>query len=72
MLIWLWRRRQAARQAQADADAMVRQYGDDAYSVASRCELWALLGEGMPYRDRTPSQWRRVALLIEKRDKASR
>jgi hypothetical protein len=68
MLKWFRRRREAARLAPADADALVRKYGDDAHRMARHLEesaLLALLADMAPFQDRTPRQWRRVARLIE-------
>jgi hypothetical protein len=67
MLKWFRRRREAARLAPADADALVRKYGDDAYRMARHLEeraLLALLADMAPFQGRTPEQWRRVAHLI--------
>jgi len=67
MLKWFRRRREAARLVPADADALVRTYGDDAHRMARHLEeraLLALLADMAPFRGRTPEQWRRVAHLI--------
>src|SRR5271154_4468217 len=61
------RRREAAGLAHADADALVRKYGDNAYRMAHHFEdeaLLALLADMAPIQGRTPAQWRRVAYLI--------
>jgi hypothetical protein len=67
MLKWFRRRREAARLATADADALIRKYGDDAHGMAGHFEeraQLALLADMAPFQDRTPEQWRRVAHLI--------
>ena len=68
------RRRKESRLVQADADALVLEYGSDhaAYFAASQCELKALLGDGTPFRGRTAAQWRRVAHLIAMRESSTR
>ena len=61
------RRREAAGLAHADADALVRKYGDNAYRMAHHFEdeaLLALLADMAPVQGRTPAQWRRIAYLI--------
>jgi hypothetical protein len=61
------RRREAAGLAHADADALVRKYGGNAYRMAHHFEheaLLARLADMAPIQDRTPAQWRRVAYLI--------
>jgi hypothetical protein len=61
------RRREAARLAHTDADALVRKYGDNAYRMAHHFEdeaLLARLADMAPIQGRTPAQWRRVAYLI--------
>ncbi len=51
---WLRRRREARRLAQADAEALYRDHGVDAYSEARKRE-----------RDgQTPERWSRVALAV--------
>jgi len=68
MFKWFRRHREAARRAPADADALVRKYGDDALCMARRLEesaLLAVLADMAPIHGRTPEQWRRVAHLIE-------
>jgi hypothetical protein len=64
---WFQRRREGTRLAHADAEALVRTYGDDAHQMARQFEneaLLALLADVAPLRGRTPPQWRRVAHLI--------
>jgi len=64
---WFRRRRECTRLAYADADALIRTYGDDAHRMACQFEneaLLALLADVPPLRGRTPPQWRRVAHLI--------
>jgi hypothetical protein len=68
MLKWFRRRREAARRAPADADALVQKYGADAHRMARHLEeraVLALLADMAPFQDRTPEQWRRVARLIQ-------
>ena len=67
MLDWLRRRRLAARLAQADADALIREHGAEAYSEARRRERDVVLPNGTTHAGRTSAHWRRVALVVAKR-----
>jgi len=64
MLQWLRRRRQAERLAQADAEALVRDHGGEAYSEARQRERDVILPDGTTHAGRTPAHWRRVALIV--------
>jgi hypothetical protein len=63
---WFRRREEAAQLARADADELVRSYGNSASNVARmfECDVVAL-PDGTTHKGRTSEQWRRVALLIE-------
>ena len=68
MLQWLRRRRrQAERLAQADAEALIRDHGREAYGEARRRERDVILPDGTTHAGRTPAHWRRVALIVAKR-----
>ena len=67
MLSWLRRRRQAERLAQADAEALVRDHGAEAYGEARRRERDVILPDGTTHAGRTSAHWRRVALIVAKR-----
>jgi len=67
MLQWLRRRRQAERLAQADAEALVRDHGGEAYSEARQRERDVTLPDGTTHAGRTPAHWRRVALIVTRR-----
>jgi hypothetical protein len=67
MLQWLRRRRQAERLAQADAEALVRDHGAEAYREARERERDVILPDGTTHAGRTPAHWRRVALIVAKR-----
>ncbi len=64
MLQWLRRRRQAERLAQADAEALVRDHGAEAYREARERERDVILSDGTTHAGRTPAHWRRVALIV--------
>ncbi len=64
MLQRLRRRRQAERLAQADAEALIRAHGSEAYSEARRRERDVVLPDGTTHAGRTPAHWRRVALIV--------
>jgi hypothetical protein len=64
MLQWLRRRRQAERLAQADAEALVRDHGAEAYREARERERDVILPDGTTHAGRTPAHWRRVALIV--------
>jgi hypothetical protein len=66
MLQWLRRRREAHRLAQADADALIRDHGVDAYIEARRRERDVVLLDGTTHAGRTPEHWRCVALVVAK------
>src|SRR5208283_4800412 len=61
------RRQQAERLAQADAEALIRDHGDEAYSEARQRERDVILPDGTTHAGRTPAHWRRVALIVAKR-----
>src|SRR5271167_4374517 len=67
MLQWLRRRRQAERLAQADAEALIRDHGAEAYREARERERDVILTDGTTHAGRTPAHWRRVALIVAKR-----
>jgi len=60
VLQWLRRRQEARRLAQADAEALIRDHGAEAYSEACRREREAS-------SDAMVKHWRRVALAIAKK-----
>ena len=71
MLSWLRnrreraeRRRQAERLAQADAEALIRDHGAEAYEEARQRERDVILADGTTHAGRTPAHWRRVALIV--------
>jgi hypothetical protein len=59
---WLRRRRQAERLAQADAEALIRDHGAEAYREARQRERDVILPDGTTHAGRMPAHWRRVAL----------
>ena len=67
MLRWLRRRQEARRLTQADAEALVRDHGAEAYGEARRRERNVILPDETTHARRTPAQWRRVALIVAKR-----
>jgi hypothetical protein len=68
MLTWFRRRRLAARLAQADADALLRDHGAAAaYREARRRERDLVLPDGTTHAGRTPAHWRKVALIVARR-----
>ncbi len=64
MLRWLRRLEEVRRLAQADAEALVRDHGAEAYVEARRRERDVVLPDGTTHAGRTPAHWRRVALLV--------
>ena len=64
MLSWLRRRQEAHRLARADAEALIRDHGSEAYSEARRRERDVILRDGTTHAGRTPAYWRRVALIV--------
>ena len=64
MLQWFRRRRQAERLAQADAEALIRDHGTEAYGEARQRERDVVLPGGTTHAGRTPAHWRRVALIV--------
>ena len=50
--------------AQADAEALIRDHGAEAYSEARRRERDVILPDGTTHAGRTPVHWRRVALTV--------
>ncbi len=67
ILQWFRRRRQAYGLAQADAEALIRDHGGEAYSEARQRERDMRLPDGTTHAGRTPAHWRRVALIVAKR-----
>ena len=61
------RRREAARLANADAEALIRDHGGAAYWEARRRERDVILPDGTTHQGRTAAHWRRVALEVAKR-----
>ena len=59
---WLRRRREAARLANADAEALIRDHGGAAYWEARRRARDVILPDGTTHQGRTPAHWHRVAL----------
>ena len=64
ILQWLQHRRQATRLAHADAEALVRDHGSEAYREARQRERDVILPDGTTHAGRTPAHWRRVALIV--------
>jgi len=64
MLQWFRSRREAQRLAQADAGALIRGHGGEAYSEARRRESDIVLPDGTTHAGRTPEHWRRIALIV--------
>ena len=57
MLRWLRRRRLAERLALADAEALIRDHGAEAYSEARERERDVILPDGTTHAGRTPAHW---------------
>ena len=66
ILDWFRRRQEAERLARAEADNLIRAYGDLAYRIARRYEVDIKSSSGTTYEGRSPDHWRRVARLIAK------
>ena len=64
MLQWLRRRQEARRLAKADAEALIRDHGGEAYSEARQRERDVVLSDGTTHAGRTPAHWRSVALIV--------
>ncbi len=64
MLQWVRRRQEARRLAQADAEALVRGHGADAYAEARWRERDVILPDGTTHAGRAPEHWGRVALIV--------
>ena len=64
MLRWLRRRQEVRRLAQADAEALIRDHGAEAYAEARWRERDVVLQDGTTHAGRTPAHWRRVALVV--------
>jgi hypothetical protein len=64
MLRWFRRRQEAHRLAQADAEALIRDHGAEAYREARERERDVILTDGTTHAGRTPEHWRRVALIV--------
>ena len=67
IVLWFRRRREAARLAIADAEALIRDHGGAAYWEARRRERDVVLPDGTTHQGRTAAHWRRVALVVAKR-----
>ncbi len=67
MLSWLRRRHHVERLAQADAEALIRDHGAEAYGEARQRERDVVLPDGTTHAGRTPAHWRRVALIVARR-----
>ncbi len=67
MIRWLQRRREIERLAKADAEAFVRDYGDDAFWEARYRESAGIQVDVATHQIRTPAHWRRVALIVARR-----
>jgi hypothetical protein len=67
IILWLHRRREAARLANADAEALIRDHGDLAYWEARRRARDVILADGRTQQGRPPEHWRRVARIAAKR-----
>jgi hypothetical protein len=67
VLSWFRRRTETDRLARVDADALIRDEGDEAYREARRRERDVILPDGTTHQGRTPAYWRQVALIIAKR-----
>ena len=67
ILRWLRRRQDARRLAQADAEALIRDYGAAAYREARERERDVILPDGTTHAGRTPAHWRRVALIVARK-----
>ena len=67
IILWLHRRREAARLANADAEALIRDHGGAAYWEARRRERDVISPNGTTHQGRTAAHWRRVALVVAKR-----
>ena len=61
------RRSRSGLLASADADALIRDHGAEAYQEARRRERDVVLPNGTTHQGRTPAHWRRVALIVAKR-----
>ena len=64
MLRWHRRRQDACRLPQADAEALIRDHGAEAYGEARQRERDVILPDGTTHAGRTPAHWRRVALMV--------
>jgi hypothetical protein len=51
----------------ADAEALIRGHGDEAYREARDRERDVILPDGTTHQGRTPAHWRQVALIVAKR-----
>ena len=66
-LRWLRSRKDAERLALADAAALIRDEGEQAYWEARRRERDTVLPDGSTHAGRTVEHWRRVALIVAER-----
>jgi hypothetical protein len=64
---WFRRRRETAQLVQADAEALIRDHGQEAYAEARRRERDVVLPDGTTHQGRPPAHWRQVALRVAKR-----
>ena len=68
MIKWLRRRAEAKRLANADADVLIGDLGEEAYWEARRRERDVILADGTTHQGRAPAHWKRVALIVAKRN----
>ena len=64
ILRWRRRRQEARRLTQADAEALIRDHGAEAYREARERERDVLRPDGTTHAGRTPAHWRHVALMV--------
>ena len=64
MLRWFRRCLEAERLARADAEALIRDHGGEAYSEARRRERDVIMHDGTTSSGRTATHWRLVALIV--------
>jgi hypothetical protein len=67
MLQWLLRCLDAERLAQANAEALIRDHGCEAYSQARLRERDVIPRNGTTHAGRTPKHWRLVALTVARK-----
>jgi hypothetical protein len=64
ILRWFRRRQEADRFAEADAEALIRDHGTEAYGQARQRERDVILPDGTTHAGRTPAHWRRAAIIV--------